>query len=90
MGLLIIRHKVRDYPAWRKVFDAHNGVRTSAGLTNPRVFRSAEDASELVVLLDFKDAGSAKEFGASPDLKAKMADAGVVEAPTVFFLEPAG
>jgi hypothetical protein len=47
MGLLIIRHKVKDYDKWRPVFDRHSGAQKSAGLTNPRVFRSS---GEVVIL----------------------------------------
>ena len=37
MGMLIIRHKVKDYSKWRPVFDRH-AAQKAAGLTHPRVF----------------------------------------------------
>ena len=40
MAVLIIRHAVGDYAAWRPVYDAHEAAPTAAGLTNGRVFRS--------------------------------------------------
>ena len=43
MGAMIVRHSVRDYGAWRPAYDAHEAARTAAGLTNGRVYRSAED-----------------------------------------------
>jgi hypothetical protein len=49
MGMMIIRHKVKDYGKWRPVFDKHAGAQKAAGLSNPRVFRSADDKNELVV-----------------------------------------
>jgi hypothetical protein len=86
MPLLVIRHKVKDYAAWRKIFDGHKQVQTAAGLSNPRVYRSADDANEVVVLMDAADIGKAKQFGASADLKSTMQTAGVVDQPTVYFL----
>jgi hypothetical protein len=40
MGMMIVRHKVRDYGQWRPVFDRHVEMQKAAGLTNPRVMRA--------------------------------------------------
>ena len=87
MGTLVIRHKVRDYSKWRPAFDSHVGAQRSAGLTNLRVFRSSDDKNEVVILFDTDDTKKAKDFVASPDLKETMAQAGVMDSPTVYFLE---
>ncbi len=87
MGMMIIRHKVKDYSAWRPAFDAHVETQRAAGLSHPRVLRSADDASELVIIFDDMDTNKAKEFAASEDLKAKMMEAGVIDQPTIYFLE---
>jgi hypothetical protein len=56
MGMMIIRHKVRDYGSWRPIFDGHSKMQEAAGLTNPRVFHSADsNKSEIVVVFDTKD-----------------------------------
>src|SRR6478752_10863167 len=89
MGMLIVRHKVKDYGKWRPVFDRHAGAQKSAGLTNPRVFRSSDDKNEVVILFDTDGTKKAKDFVASPNLKETMAKAGVMDRPTVFFLESA-
>ena len=49
MGMMIIRHKVRDYGQWRPVFDAHAGTQRAAGLTNPRVYHSADSNKNEIV-----------------------------------------
>ena len=41
MGMMIIRHKVRDYGQWRPIFDRHAKMQKAAGLSNPRVYHSA-------------------------------------------------
>ena len=88
MGMMIVRHKVRDYGQWRPVFDGHAEMQKAAGLSNPRVYHSADsNKSEIVVVFDTDDTRKAKEFAASIDLKEVMAKAGVLDAPTIYFLE---
>ena len=88
MGMMIIRHKVRDYGQWRPIFDAHAEMQKAAGLSNPRVYHSADsNKSEIVVVFDTDDTRKAKEFAASTDLKEVMAKSGVLDAPTIYFLE---
>ncbi len=89
MGLLIVRHKVKDFATFKKVFDGHASAQKAAGLSNPRVFRSADDGSEIVILLDMKDAAAAQKFATSADLKSAMASAGVIDQPNIYFLEEA-
>jgi hypothetical protein len=89
MPMIIVRHKVKDYAAWKKVFDADKPNQTAAGLSNARLFRSDGDASEVVILMDAASVDKAKMFAASPDLKAAMQSAGVVDQPTVFLLNEA-
>ena len=87
MGMLIVRHKVKDYNTFRPVFDAHMETQVSAGLRNPRVMRSADDPNEMVILFDDMNTADAKAFMASDDLKQKMMEAGVSDQPTIYFLE---
>jgi hypothetical protein len=63
MGMMIIRHKVRDYGQWRPIFDRHAKMQKPAGLSNPRVYHSADsNKSEIVVVFDTKDTEMAKDF----------------------------
>ena len=78
MGMMIIRHKVRDYGQWRPIFDAHAEMQRAAGLSNARVYHSADsNKSEIVVVFDTEDTKKAKDFAASADLKETMAKSGV-------------
>ena len=88
MGMMIVRHKVRDYGQWRPIFDGHVEVLRAAGLINPRVYHSADsNKSEIVVVFDTEDTRMAKAFAASADLKETMIKAGVLDTPTIYFLE---
>jgi hypothetical protein len=88
MSFMMIRHKVKDYAAWKPGYDAHEPARTRAGLTEKYLLRSADDPNEVVILLEAKDLERAKAFASSPDLKAKMQEVGVVDIPDVYFLNP--
>ena len=88
MGMVIVRCKVKDYAKWRPVFDGHVAKQRAAGLTHPRIMRSADDKNELVIMFDDMETKKAKEFAGSAELKETMMKAGVVDQPTVYFLEP--
>ena len=82
---LTIHHKVKDYAAWRTGYDAHEKSRLSAGITNGRVFRSAEDPNDVVVLQDVADLTKARTWIGSDDLKAAMQKSGVMGSPSFRF-----
>ena len=52
-------------------------------------FRSSDDKNEVVILFDTDDTKKNRDFVASPDLRDTMAEAGVVDRPTFYFLESA-
>jgi hypothetical protein len=87
MGMLIVHHKVQDYGKWRPAFDGHVQKQKAAGLSHPRVLRSADDKNEITIIFDDMDTKKAKEFAASADLKETMMKAGVIGKPTIHFLE---
>jgi hypothetical protein len=47
---MLVRHKVRDFAAWKPAYDAHRPKRDEAGLTEEHVLRGASDANEVVLL----------------------------------------
>ncbi len=83
---VLVRHKVRDFNAWRAGFDAHTPTRTAAGLSTRQVLHSADDPNEVVIVLEASDIERAKGFIASPDLRDTMQSFGVVDKPDVYFL----
>jgi hypothetical protein len=86
MATMIIHHHVRDYEAWRPIYDAHEPARYSAGLSNGRVFRAADDPQDIVILFDMADRQRAEAFAASEDLKTAMQQAGVEGRPEMQFI----
>jgi heme-degrading monooxygenase HmoA len=89
MAQLLVRHKVRDYATWKPAFDEHESARRAAGGKSARVFRTAEDPNEVVLLMEWDSVENARRFAESDDLHKVMEKAGVVDRPDVFFLNEA-
>ena len=87
MGLMVIRHKVRNFAAWKRAYDADHPAREAAGLTNGRVYRSCDDPKEVTILHDTADVERARAFAESADLHSSMEQAGVVGMPALHFLD---
>ena len=89
MPALLIRHKVADYAAWKPVFDEDGITRRANGSQGGRLFRSAADPNETLILLEWDDLERARLFARSADLRETMVRAGVADRPDVWFLEEA-
>jgi heme-degrading monooxygenase HmoA len=89
MATLFVHHKVKDYAAWRKVFDDLTAVRTSYGCTGHKVFQSPSDSNEITILTEWHTFDQAKAYATSSDLKEGMKNAGVISQPDVMFLAEA-
>jgi heme-degrading monooxygenase HmoA len=77
MTYLLERHKVRDYERWRTVFDGDAADREAAGCREARIFRSADDPKEVVVLFEWDGLESARRRIGSGTLSRKFDEAGV-------------
>jgi len=85
-GFMLIRHRIRDYQAWKAGYDAHESQRLAAGLTEKYLLRGSDNPSEIVALFEAKDLAAAKQFAASAEVRQKMQEAGVVDKPDIYFL----
>lgn len=89
MPFLLIQHKLKDFDAWKRVFDEHGVIRRESGSQGGFLLRRAEDPDDVVILLEWDDLEKARRFTQSEDLRATMQRAGVVSQPTFWFLEEA-
>jgi quinol monooxygenase YgiN len=80
---------VKDFAAWKLVFDSAVSLRAASGELSVQVFRDASDPNKLTVLNQWTSMESAQKFALSPELKAAMEKAGVVGQPAVYFLNEA-
>src|ERR1700686_1464658 len=82
---LTLHFKVKDFNAWRTSYDGNEKGRASAGITNGKVFRGADDQNEVIVLQDVSDGAKARTWLGSEDLKTAMQKSGVVGSPSIRF-----
>ena len=82
-----IRHHVRDYPAWREVYDGAATMQHENGVRAKAVFRDVGDPHTVIVTHDFDDAAAAQAFFELPGLKERMEAAGVDSEPEFWLAE---
>ncbi len=82
---LTVHFKVKDFNAWRSSYNGHEKDRTSAGITNGRVFRSPEDPNDVVILQDVADVSKARTWLGSSEMKAVMEKSGILGSPSIRF-----
>lgn len=83
--VLEITHTVKDYAAWRPLFNTDSTARNAAGMEDIVVGRGLEKNNDLVVVLKVSDVQKAKAFAADPKLKAVMDKGGVISKPEATF-----
>lgn len=62
MFTLQISYPVRDYGAWKEVFDRDPAGRAASGARSVRVFQDSDDQNSVTVLLDFDTKEAATVF----------------------------
>ncbi len=82
---MVVEFAIKDYAAWRPVFDGADANRAKAGVTNPRVFRNADKPERLLVLFDAASVEQGRAWMTSAQVKADWEKGGVVGVPTVRF-----
>ena len=82
---VMIKHKVKDWDAWKKSFDGHKQARMDAGLTDRALGYEVGNNKMVSIVLLVSDMKKAEDFSKSEDLKKKMQEGGVDGPPTVFY-----
>jgi quinol monooxygenase YgiN len=75
--IALVRHRVADFDAWRKVYDGFAPIQAEHGVHAHQVLRSTENPNEVIVTHTFDSREAAREFFAMPELKEAMSKAGV-------------
>jgi hypothetical protein len=86
INYILVRHKVKDFTSWKRVYDGHLPKRTDATLTEKYLFRGAGDPNEVIILFEATNLDASKKFFDSADLKDIMQKAGVIDRPDIYFL----
>ncbi len=90
MAHLLIKHKVKDYNVWKKVFDGFINTRKAAGEKSYHILHPESEADNLLAIFEWDNLENARKFTNSSELKEVMGSAGVIGQPEVYFLEEYG
>ena len=85
MDYVLIIHAVKDYKAWKQVFDAAASIRKDAGEQQYHVLRDERDPNRVVHFSKWASIAQAKAFFESSELVEIRRRAGV-EAPEFNYL----
>ena len=85
MDYVLIIHAVKDYPAWKRIFDDAASIRKQAGEQQYHVLRDENDANRIIHFSRWASIDQAKAFFESPRLVEIRRQAGV-EAPEFNYL----
>ena len=86
MHYVLIIHAVKDYSAWKVVFDRAAAIRKQAGEESYYVLRDERDANKIVHFSKWNSLGNARSFFESKELIEIRRQAGV-EAPEFVYLD---
>ena len=87
MPHILVRTKVEDYARWKPEFDGMEDLRKANGAREARVFRSADDPNELVILLEWDNMDNARRYTGLPELREAMERSGVLGPPDISYLD---
>jgi hypothetical protein len=80
---LTIHFKVKDFNAWQTSYNGNEKNRASAGITKSKVFRSAEDPNDVLLLQDTADVSKVRAWYGSSEMKSVMERSGVLGSPSI-------
>ncbi|MEH6348029.1 MAG: hypothetical protein V7785_23230 [Bermanella sp.] len=84
MTRFYLSHPVKDFDAWKPVFDADESRRSSAGLSTVGVFRQFDNGNNVLVVFEGNDTQAMRDMLADPSLADAMKSAGVMAPPQTF------
>jgi len=86
MTTVIISHEVKNYPEWKKVYDADEVNRSKAGLKVTALYHSVDNPNKITLVGEAPSVDAVNKFMSNPELKAAMEKGGVLGMPDVKLL----
>jgi hypothetical protein len=83
---MVVEFAIKDYDAWRPVFDAAEGERMAAGVSKARVFREAGQPDRMLVLFTVENRKKGIVWMRSAKVKEAWGAGGVVGEPMFRFI----
>jgi quinol monooxygenase YgiN len=86
MQHVLIIHEVKDYDAWKVIFDRAAGIRKAAGERSYQVLKYESEPNKIVHFSVWTSIADAKAFFESPELVKIRRNAGV-RSPDFIYLD---
>ncbi len=80
-----VHQKVKDYPAWKEVFEEQSKVRRESGSKGARIFRDEKDPNNVAVHFEWDEISKARTFFESGFMLHSAERAGVIGVPEILF-----
>jgi len=75
--LAVVSYPVKDFAAWKVVYDSIQHIRESAGVTGDEVFQDHADPTKIVVIHRFHSVEAAQNYLAHADVQAARIRSGI-------------
>ncbi|MCH8013048.1 MAG: cyclase [Candidatus Marinimicrobia bacterium] len=86
MAFYVVNHKVKDFDAWKIVYDEFESTRVQYGVKEHFALQSVEDSNHVMVVGE-GELEAIQRFLNSEDLKSGMEKAGIAGPPEIFIGE---
>lgn len=90
MATAIIQHEVKDFSEWKKIFDADEASRASAGVKLMGLYTSVKDPNHVTMIFEAPNPELYDIMMSDPKRQEDMKKAGVISAPVVAMLNKVG
>jgi len=87
MKTIILTHEVKNFSAWKKVYDADEDNRKKLGLRINGLYQSTDNPNMVTLIGEAPNEEALKSFMSNPALKAAMERGGVIGMPEVKILD---
>lgn len=85
VGIMVARHKVKNFTDWKASYDAHDSLRQANGIHSYVIGRGLQDTNNVLVAVTVDDMAKAKAFAKDASLKQAMQKGGVIGTPKFWF-----
>ena len=85
----ITTHPVKDFGAWKSIFDQFESIRKETGERRAVILQHADDPNMVTIINTWDTIETAQAFFSQEELKAAMGEAGVTVPPTFVFANEA-
>lgn len=87
---ILLRRVLNDYDAWKPIVTQMDGLRRQYGSRGATVYRSASNPNEVLMVFDWDDDKSFRDYLERPDVQSTLAATGtmmeITEVSEVFHL----